>query len=163
MFGVSSVVPTAARFGDVSPSNLLLLPSRSGALRRGTKHASHKERIRKMDMKKYSGEHFIKVDDVRDGPIEGQIAVIREGKYGKPDLIFESGDVLSLNATNNKTLLRAYGTESDRWISKMIKMFLGTIEYQGSDHEAVLVEPISPPIKKDKKKPPDFDDEIPFR
>jgi len=81
-----------------------------------------------MDMKKYSGEHFIKVADVRDGPIEGRIAVVREGQYDKPDLIFESGDVLSLNATNNKTLVRAYGTESDYWIGKQIEMFLGTIQ-----------------------------------
>jgi hypothetical protein len=132
-----------------------------------------------MDMRKFSGEHFIKVDDVRDGPKQGQIAVIREGRYGKPDLIFENGEVLSLNATNNRTLMGAYGTNSDLWISKMIKMFLGAIEYQGSNHEAVLVEPISPPLKDgktdkatkankaakatDQKKPPDFDDEIPFR
>jgi hypothetical protein len=126
------------------------------------------ERIKIMDMKKYSGEHFIKVADVRDGPIEGQIAVVREGQYDKPDLIFESGDVLSLNATNNKTLVRAYGTESDYWIGKQIEMFLGTIQYQGSDHDAVIVKPISPPIKKKKTKDdgskpvPDMDDEIAF-
>ncbi len=58
----------------------------------------------------------------------------------------------------------------------MIRMFLGMIEFQGSDHEAVLIEPISPPLKDgkadkadkadkttDQKKPAvDFDDEIPF-
>jgi hypothetical protein len=134
-----------------------------------------------MDMKKYSSEHFIKVDDVRDGPIEDQIAVVKDGKYDKPNIVLESGDVLSLNATNRKKLVRAYGTESDVWIGKMIRLFLGMIEYQGSDHEAVLVEPISPPVKdgKDgkankaakaadqKKEPPAspgemFDDEIPF-
>jgi hypothetical protein len=121
-----------------------------------------------MDMRKYSGEHFIKVDDVKDGPIEGQIAVVREGKYEKPDLVFESGDVLSLNATNNQTLVRAYGTESDRWIGKQIQMFLGAIQYNGSDNDAVLVKPISPPIKKKETKDaggkpvPDVDDEIPF-
>jgi hypothetical protein len=126
-----------------------------------------------MDMKKYATEHFIKVDDVRDGPIEDQIVVVKDGKYDKPNVVFESGDVLSLNATNRKTLVRAYGNESDLWIGKMIRMFLGMIEYQGSDHEAVLVEPISPPRKDgkatkadkatDQKKPAvDFDDEIPF-
>jgi hypothetical protein len=118
-----------------------------------------------MDMKKFAGEHFIKVDDVRDGPIQGQIAVVREGKYGKPDLIFESGDVLSLNATNTQTLIRAYGTNSDYWVAKQVEMFLGEIKYQGSDHEAVLVRPIAPPPKPmSKNKPPkaDFDDEIPY-
>ena len=127
-----------------------------------------------MDMRKYSSEHFVKVDDVRDGPIEDQIAVVKDGQYDKPNVVFESGDVLSLNATNRKTLVRAYGNESDLWIGKMIRLFLGMIEYQGSDHESVLVEPISPPVKDgkankaakaaDQKKPPaDFDDEIPFR
>jgi hypothetical protein len=71
--------------------------------------------------------------------------------------------------------VRAYGTESDHWIGKMIEMFLGAIQYQGSDHEAVLVRPITPPVKDDKvkddkaadqkKAPPSADemsDEIPF-
>jgi len=121
-----------------------------------------------MDMRKFSGSHFIKVDDVRDGPIDGRVAGVKEGKFEKPDLFLESGDVLSLNATNNKTLMRAYGTESDQWVGKMIRLFLGAIEYQGSDHEAVLVEPVSPPIKKKKTKAADatmaeFDDEIPFK
>lgn len=126
-----------------------------------------------MDMRKFSGEHFVKVDDVKDGPIDGQIAVIKEGKYDKPNIVFESGDVLSLNATNNQILMRAYGSDSDRWIGKMIQMFLGVIQYQGTDHEAVLVRPISPPLKKakaekatDEKKPSsapaNMDDEIPF-
>jgi|SRR6516162_817169 hypothetical protein len=106
-----------------------------------------------MDMRKFSGEHFIKVDDVRDGPLQKQIAVIREGKYGKADLIFEDGDILSLNSTNNKTLVRAYGRSSDDWIGKIIKLYLGQIEYQGSDHEAVLVEPISPTIEQIKPPP----------
>lgn len=122
-----------------------------------------------MDMKKYSGQNFIKVDDVRDGPIEGQIAGVKEGKFGKPDLFLDSGDVLSLNATNNKTLMKAYGNDSDLWLAKTIRLLLGEIEYQGSPHEAVVVEPISPPIKKkaketDDKPPPstDMSDEIPF-
>lgn len=118
-----------------------------------------------MDMKKFVGEHFIKVDDVRDGPIQGRIAVVKEGKYDKPNLVFESGDVLSLNATNTQTLIRAYGTNSDYWVDKQVEMFLGEIKYQGSDHEAVLVRPSSPPLKPaSNKKPPkaDFNDEIPY-
>jgi hypothetical protein len=121
-----------------------------------------------MDMKKYSGEHFVKVADVKDGPIQGQIAVVKEGKFGKPDLVLESGDVLSLNATNNQILMRAYGPNSDDWIGKMIEMFLGTIQYNGADQQAVLVRPVSPPIKKKETKAasgkpvPDIDDEIPF-
>jgi hypothetical protein len=122
-----------------------------------------------MDMRKYSGEHFVKVDDVKDGPIKGQIAVVKEGKWDKPNIVFESGDVLSLNATNIKTLTHAFGTESDYWIGKMVEMFVGVIQYQGSDHEVVLVRPITPSVKDgatDQKKPPpsadEMSDEIPF-
>ncbi len=49
----------------------------------------------KMDMRKYSGETFIRVTDVTDGPLQMQIAVVREGKYEKPDLVFESGEAFS--------------------------------------------------------------------
>ena len=125
-----------------------------------------------MDMTKYSGPHYIKVDDVRDDPIEERIAGVQEGKFGKPDLFLESGNVLSLNSTNNKTLMKAYGKTSDLWVAKTIRLFLGEIEYQGAPHEAVIVEPISPPVKKKKEtketdselalKKPDMDDEIPF-
>ena len=100
-----------------------------------------------MDMRKFSGENFVKVNDVRDGSIKGKVVGLREGRYGKPDLILESGDILSVNATNNKMLMRAYGTESDHWIGKMIELFLGEIEYQGKMQEAVLVRPISPLVK----------------
>jgi hypothetical protein len=122
-----------------------------------------------MDMKKFTNEHFIKVDDVRNGPIQGQIAAVREGKYDKADLILESGDVLSLNATNTKALIRAYGTNSDYWISKMIEMFLGQLKYNGTYNDAVLVKAISPPLTAtetdkaaDQDKLPPLNDEIPF-
>jgi hypothetical protein len=121
-----------------------------------------------MDLSKYAGEHFVKVDDVKNGPIESEIALVKDGKYDKPNVVLETGDVLSLNATNFKILSRAYGMDSDVWLGKTIRLFLGTIQYQGSDHKAVLVEPISPPIKKkeakdaDAKPVPDMNDEIPF-
>jgi hypothetical protein len=126
-----------------------------------------------MDMRKYSGDHFIKINDVRDGPIQAQIAVVKTGKFDKPDLVFESGDVLSLNATNTKILVRAYGPNSRDWIAKSIEMFLGEVEFQKKMQEAVVVRPISPPLKpaEQAKLPPadlvsgkdgDLDDKIPF-
>ena len=98
-----------------------------------------------MDMRKYSGKIFIKVDDVRGGPIRVKIAAVKEGQYGKPDLVFENGDSFSLNATNNRILVQEYGQDSDDWINKEIELFLGEIEYQGEMQEAVRVKPISPP------------------
>jgi hypothetical protein len=83
-----------------------------------------------MDMRKFCGETFIKIADVRDGPLQMQIAAVREGQYDKPNLIFETGEVLGLNATNSKILMRAYGPNSDDWIGKEIELFLGKVEYQ---------------------------------
>ena len=120
-----------------------------------------------MDMRKYSGDHFLKVDDVRNGSIQAQIAVVKQGKFDKPDLVFESGDVLSLNATNNKILMRAYGPSSDDWIGKLVELSLGETPYQGKQIESVKVSPISPPLKPSEQTKPKadgggFDDGISF-
>jgi hypothetical protein len=98
----------------------------------------------KMQMKKYAGEHFYKVADVKDGPVHERIAGVREGKFGKPDLIFESGSIISLNPTNVTVLVRAYGDESNDWIANEIELSLGEVEYQGAAQETVKVRPITP-------------------
>ena len=111
-----------------------------------------------MDMRKYSRRSaYIKVDDVRDGPIDGTIAFVKEGKFGKPDMTLESGKVVSLNGSNTETLINAFGADSDRWLGKQIRLSLGTIHYQGEDNEAVIVEPTKVAGNKAK---PDFDDDL---
>ena len=124
-----------------------------------------------MDMSPYSGAAFLKVGDVKvNGPIRVTIVDVQVGKYGKPDLTFDDGSKLSLNATNNRILCRAYGMESADWISKEIELSLGEIEYQGKPQEAVIVNPISPPIEVGKRTPPkpgnssdgEINDEVPF-
>jgi hypothetical protein len=112
---------------------------------------------------------YIKVDDVRDGPIGGTIAHVKEGKFGRPDVTLESGKVISLNGSNTETLIDAYGADSDVWIGRQIELYLGSIRYQNEDNEAVLVKPVTPPIKpvKQKKITADddeaaFDDPIPY-
>jgi hypothetical protein len=122
-------------------------PPSTGARRRSPRRERRQEKT-KMDMRKFSGEHFYKVDDVRDGPIKEQIAAVKLGKYDKPNLVFESGSILSLNATNNAALLRAYGRNSVDWISKEIELFLGEVEYQGEMQEGVRLRPISPATPK---------------
>ena len=118
------------------------------------------------DLKNYTGEHFLKPDDVRDGPLQQRIAKLREGKFGKLEAIFESGDILSINATNMNVLVRAYGENSDNLIGKDIECFLGKIKYAGADNDAVLVRPVTPPTRKAKpsepEQKPDFNDDIPF-
>jgi hypothetical protein len=125
-----------------------------------------------MDMNQYNSEHFLKVADVREGPLKLRIALVREGKFGKPDVIFESGEVLSLNATNLRTLIRAYGTESEDWLGKEIEAALGPVMFEGNLVDSIVVTAISPPIAaaerttpKDeptKKRDGDMDDSIPF-
>src|SRR5690349_13363650 len=117
---------------------------------------SNAEGATKMNMRKFAATEFIRLDDLKDGPREETIAGIVEGKFDKPDVIFESGAKMGLNKTNTLTLCKAYGDEEEAWIGKVVELFAGTIRYQGSDKEAVLVRPISPPIKKA------FNDEIPF-
>jgi hypothetical protein len=117
-----------------------------------------------MDMRKFSSGRFYRLDDVRDGPVTEVIATVKLGKWDRPDLAFESGSLLSVNSTNNAVLVRAYGANSDDWIEKEIELFQGEIEYQGKPQDAVLVRPISPPLKPaDRKKPhDDMDDELPY-
>lgn len=120
-----------------------------------------------MDMRRFSGNHYVKIDDVRDGPIQAAIAAVKMGRFDKPELVLESGDILSLNATNNKVLERAYGRNSDDWIGKEVEMVLGELEFQGKMQPAVIVKPISPALKREDqtKLPPvsdDMNDGIPF-
>jgi hypothetical protein len=129
-----------------------------------------------MDMRKYSGATFIKVADVSDGPLQLQIAVIKEGKYDKPNVVFETGETLSLNATNNKTLIRAYGADSKDWVGKDVELTLGQVEFQAKLQDAVIVKPISPALAATDKqkaaaafdggggfgKAAGTDDEVPF-
>jgi hypothetical protein len=106
---------------------------------------------------------FWKVDQVKaSGPIRERIISVSEGQYGKPNVAFDDGSQLSLNATNCRTLARAYGFESGDWIDKEVELTLGEIQYQGKPQEAILVNPISPPIENKASPKPDFDDEIPF-
>jgi hypothetical protein len=120
-------------------------------------------------MKGYAGKHFVKIDDVRDGPIKGTIVDITEGQFEKLNLTLDTGDCLSLNKTNTTILMRAFGTDSDRAIGQTVRLLLGEIKYQGRMQEAVVLEPIKPApdaafgSPANAKKPStDPDDEIPF-
>jgi len=100
-----------------------------------------------MDMRKYVGSLFLKLEDVKEGPILATIADVTEGKYGKPDVSFEDGSKLSLNATNCRALAKAYGPESEFWAGKRIELSLGEVEFKGQPQETIIVRPVSPPIE----------------
>ena len=92
-----------------------------------------------MDMRQFGGGHYVTAADVRDGPIAQVIADVRTGKYDKPDLHFESGDILSLNATNRRVLMRAYGPNSETWTGMHVELVLGEVEFQNKMQEAAIV------------------------
>ncbi len=109
-----------------------------------------------MDMSKYAGKSFVKVDDVRAGPVRKVIERYGVGKkYDKPELTFEDGDVLSLNATNVRTLIRHYGKDGRMWLGATVELVLGKVEYRGSLQDSVLVKPISPPRSASEPLPPE--------
>jgi hypothetical protein len=132
-----------------------------------TIHSRRQEKTT-MDMRKYSGTAFLKPGDVKAGPLRVVIVDVTEGKFGRPDLEFSDGTKLSVNATNNRTLVTSYGGESDDWINKEIELSFGEVEYDGQMQETVVVKPISPPAEKKKLPEPrksrsgDMDDEIAF-
>jgi hypothetical protein len=79
-----------------------------------------------MDMRKFSSG-FIKPENVRDAPFHGRIVnIYTSEKYDRPVLVFDSGDEFTVNETNNKTLIKAYGFESDNWIGQEIELALGS-------------------------------------
>src|SRR5262249_23503064 len=69
-------------------------------------------------------------------------------RFDKPDLVFKSGEILSLNATNNRILMRVYGDNSEDWIHKQIQLVLGQVKFQGELQDSVVVKPLDPPVEK---------------
>jgi hypothetical protein len=122
-----------------------------------------------MDTRKFAGPTFIGLADVNGGALREQIAVVNTGKYDKLNIVFETGDILSLNATNVKILQKAYGVDSDLWIGKDVELYAGEVEYQKKMRPSVLIRPVSPSLPLEAKKAAiekfdgdkDFDDEIP--
>ena len=102
-----------------------------------------------MDISKYLGRAFLKLADVKvNGPLRKVIASVVEGKFDKPDLVFDDGTQLSLSVTNTRILADAYGTDAAKWIGKEIELNVGETAYEGKPQESILVKPISPPVEK---------------
>lgn len=102
-----------------------------------------------MDMRQY-GTGFVKPDDVRDGPRGDRIKGIHEDlKYNHAVLELESGDQFSVNATNNRILIKAWGWESEDWLGQEIEFGLGHYkDWEANppqEKETVVVRPVSAP------------------
>jgi hypothetical protein len=121
-----------------------------------------------MDMRQYASSAFIGVDSLRDGPRLETIVSVAPGKYDKPVATFASGDQFSINRTNVRTLIDAYGSDSRDWVGKTIELSIGPATFNGDPIESVVVKPISPPKPRKAAAPAaaaadgDMDDDIPF-
>jgi hypothetical protein len=122
-----------------------------------------------MDMREYAGSNFIRVDDVRGKPWRGRIRSVKIGQHDRPVVEFDTGERLTLNATNTKLMINAYGADSRDWVSVEVELFAGETMFNGTPRESVLVRPISvvKPRPAAATEPPprnrnDMDDAIPF-
>jgi hypothetical protein len=120
-----------------------------------------------MDMRKY-GSSFYTLEDVLDGPCQETIAKVTEGKFGKPNLLFESGRQFGLNATNRHVLVAAYGHNSDDWIDMRVELFAGiVINQKGEEQDGVRVRPVSPGLPEAERTPlpaesNEMEEDVPF-
>ena len=134
------------------------------------------------DMRKYNSTSYIKPDAVREGPLQARIvSVFISEKYDRPVLELDTGDLFTLNATNNRALCQAYGPDSDNWIGHAVEFSLGTYVDRQTDQtkETVKLKALSScagngalqrvdpaqlpaPMAKRSTVKNDPDDEIPF-
>jgi hypothetical protein len=159
----------ATRCGAILVTEVIMSPL---AARRHTGTQGHQAEVPTnmrridMDMRQYSSSRFIGVEDLRGGPRHETFVSVEPGKYDKPVATFESGDQLTLNKTNVRTLIDAYGAGSRDWTGCTIELSIGTAKYNGDQIESVLVKPISPPKPREAPTPapksPAPDDDRPF-
>jgi hypothetical protein len=119
-----------------------------------------------MDMSQYAGSSFLKPEHLTAGPRTETITDVQEGGFGRPELTFESGDKLSVNVTNTRVLLRAFGANDADWLGKMIEISAGETTFKDQIVPTIIVKPISPPVAKEAQQPlpalrDEMDDEIP--
>jgi len=98
-----------------------------------------------MNVSEYSGSAFVKISGLADGPERKTIAKVEIGRYGRPVLTFTDGSRLSVNVTNNKLLVRAFGDDDEAWVGQKIELYAGKTKYEAGETDSVLVRPFSPP------------------
>jgi hypothetical protein len=136
----------------------------------GNASAPPKQEQHEMDMSQYAGSSFLKPEHLAEGPRTETITDVQDGNYDRPELIFGSGDKLSLNVTNTRTLCRAFGPNSDDWLEKKVELSAGTTEFKNEKVPTIIIRPISAPVAKEAQKAlpelrdlrDEMSDEVPF-
>jgi hypothetical protein len=63
----------------------------------------------KMDMSKFGGDQYLKVEDVRaSGPVRVTIEAVKDGAFDKPVALLSDGSTVQLNVSNVRTLIRVW-------------------------------------------------------
>ena len=164
-----AIAQSMARCG-LTAHDLVELPAAVGA-DSGEKSPSAEQEGEMPDMTKYAGAAYLGTDDVKEGPIRGTIAAVEVNKkIDRPSLIFTNGLKFTLNATNTRTLLQAFGPESDDWIGETVELTFDQVEYKEKMVDTVVlsvvprapgVEKVKPPKPKSAKRD-DLNDVVPF-
>jgi hypothetical protein len=131
-----------------------------------------------IDLAKYSKGKFYSLGEVFDlkPPPRERIAVVKEGQFDKPVLVFESGRQAGLNRASLGVLMRDLGADTDHWIGQWVELTAGQVRNQFNEPmDALVVRPVEPalamPSSPSPQTPPrarkasadmDMDDEIPF-
>jgi hypothetical protein len=119
------------------------------------------------DYVKYLGKFFLKLDAVQDGPIQRTIVGGEDGAYDHYEIVFDTGERLSLNRTNFRALYVDYGPP-ENWPGKLIELYEGPLLYQGKAQPGLRVRPLDPRTRRDPPPPrkpgdnSDLDDSIGF-
>jgi hypothetical protein len=108
------------------------------------------------NMRKYASTEYLKAatlgDEERIKTIAGVIDA-SASSYDKPTLIFKSGARMSLNKTNTGELCRVFGEDSESWIEKTVKIYVGQTKFNGTMQDGLLLAKHDSAAKR--KKPPE--------
>jgi len=108
-----------------------------------------------MDMQKYGGDQYLKVEDLRiSGPVQATIEAVEDGPFDKPVAVLSDGSSVQLNITNTRTLIKAWGRDSAAWVGREVKLSIEQVDYKGEPTDSIVVRPISAAIPIGERKPP---------
>ena len=100
-----------------------------------------------MDMRKQFPSKWLSADDLGTREFTMTIRAVKvenmspqEGQDNKPVVYFENAKKgLSLNVTNNQTLMSAFGPESNDWVGKEVILYAVDTQFKGRATRGVRV------------------------
>src|SRR5262245_17239504 len=97
-----------------------------------------------IDVNSYRKGRHITVKEFGDNRVEVIAAVQENTQYKRLELVFESGDMLYLNATNLEWMIGQFGTDERAWIGKRVELHLGEVPFSGRPVSSILLQHAHP-------------------